>query len=99
MKKIIIELLTKYFKVILENWVKNVNDDLKDKLTEPQIRTFVESSLKLLIEVTETKKSVQEINEELKELQSEEDKKLENIEEDMESIEKEENKDVYSKMP
>ncbi|MBU2492793.1 MAG: PAS domain S-box protein [Bacteroidetes bacterium] len=54
MKKIIIELLTKYFKVILENWVKNVNDKLKDKLTESQIRTFVESSIKLIIEVIET---------------------------------------------
>jgi len=54
MKKIIIELLTKYFKVISENWVKNINDELKDKLTESQIRTFVESSIKLIIEVTDT---------------------------------------------
>ena len=54
MKQIIIDLLTKYFKVILDNWVKNVNDDLKDKLTESQIRTFVENSIKLIIEVTET---------------------------------------------
>lgn len=54
MKKIIIELLTKYFKVILDNWVKNVNDDLRDKLTESQIKTFVESSIKLIIEVTES---------------------------------------------
>ena len=54
MKKIIIDLLTKYFKVILENWVKNINEKLKDKLTESQITTFVESSIKLIIEVTET---------------------------------------------
>lgn len=54
MKKIIIELLTKYFKVISENWVKNINEELKDKLTESQIKTFVESSIKLIIEVTDT---------------------------------------------
>ena len=53
MKKIIIELLTKYFVQILENWTKNIEDGIQDKLSEAQIRTFVESTIKIIMDVTD----------------------------------------------
>ncbi len=54
MKKLLIELLKKYFKDIADNWSAKLFPVLKDKLTEQQIHTFVESSLNTFIEVIET---------------------------------------------
>ncbi|MGD8777859.1 MAG: ATP-binding protein [Ignavibacteria bacterium] len=52
MKKIILELLKKYFDSILENWTNFILKKT-DKLSESQIRTFVSSSLNILIDITD----------------------------------------------
>ena len=53
MKKLLTELIKKYFAAITENWtvqlVKTGN-----KLTETQINTFVENSLNTILDVMET---------------------------------------------
>lgn len=54
MKKLLLELLTKYFASIAENWSAKLLPILNDKLSEPQIDTFVESSLNTFIEVIAT---------------------------------------------
>ncbi len=50
MKKRILELLKKYFDSILENWTNFILKK-NNKLSESQIRTFVSSSLNVLIEI------------------------------------------------
>ncbi len=52
MKKIILELLKKYFESILENWTNFILKK-NNKLSESQIRTFVSSSLNVLMEIIE----------------------------------------------
>ncbi|MBA4406146.1 hypothetical protein C0389_02610 [bacterium] len=54
MKKLLLELLTKYFSSIADNWSAKLLPILNGKLSEPQIETFVESSLNTFIEVIET---------------------------------------------
>jgi PAS domain S-box-containing protein len=54
MKKLLLELLTKCFASIAENWSAKLLPILNDKLSKPQIDTFVESSLNTFIEVIET---------------------------------------------
>ncbi len=54
MKKLLIELLTRYFDDICESWTAKLIPAYTGKLAETQIRTFVESSLKTFIEIFET---------------------------------------------
>ncbi|MFA7227389.1 MAG: PAS domain S-box protein [Melioribacteraceae bacterium] len=54
MKKLLIELLTRYFNAISESWSAKLIPIFTGKLSEPQIRTFVESSLNSFIDVIET---------------------------------------------
>lgn len=54
MKKLLLELLTKYFTLIAENWAAKLLPICNGKLSEPQLQTFVESSLNSFIEVIET---------------------------------------------
>lgn len=51
MKKIVIELLKKHLFDIIDNWTIKLIPILSEKLTESQIRTFVESCLNTLMEV------------------------------------------------
>ena len=53
-EKLLLELLTKCFASIAENWSAKLLPILNDKLSKPQIDTFVESSLNTFIEVIET---------------------------------------------
>lgn len=53
MKKLILELLKKYYESIFKSWVENVSLFYGDKLSESQIVTFVESSLQVLMETVE----------------------------------------------
>lgn len=53
MKKLILELLKKYYDSIFKSWVDNVQLFYGDKLSEAQIVTFVESSLQVLMETVE----------------------------------------------
>ncbi|MDQ7817746.1 MAG: PAS domain S-box protein [Melioribacteraceae bacterium] len=53
MKKLLIEFLRKHFNSIVENWTAKVLQVFSDKLSEPQIRTFVESSIITFIDVIE----------------------------------------------
>jgi len=54
MKKLVIELLRKYLISITDNWTINLIPILSEKLTETQIRTFVESCLSTFLEVLES---------------------------------------------
>ncbi|PKL83890.1 MAG: hypothetical protein CVV24_02770 [Ignavibacteriae bacterium HGW-Ignavibacteriae-3] len=54
MKKLLIELLTRYFKNISESWSAKLIPIFAGKLSDPQIRTFVDSSLNVFIDVIET---------------------------------------------
>jgi len=54
MKKLILEILKKYYDRLLKNWTNNVLKSYSAKLSESQVRTFAESSLKVLLEVIET---------------------------------------------
>ncbi|MEW6703084.1 MAG: ATP-binding protein [Bacteroidota bacterium] len=51
MKKLLIELIKKHFTAIVENWTAKIFPLLKNKLSETQISTFVESSLNTFIEI------------------------------------------------
>lgn len=53
MKKIIIELLKNYYKLIQQFWSEKLIRKFGGKLSESQLKTFVDSSLKTLIEVIE----------------------------------------------
>ncbi len=53
MKKIILELLNKYFEQIEKFWIDKLVQKFGKKLSENQISTFVNSSLKTLLEVIE----------------------------------------------
>jgi PAS domain S-box-containing protein len=54
MKKIILELLKKYFDSILNDWTERIKTNLPGRFTDQQINTFVRSSLNTLMEVIET---------------------------------------------
>ena len=54
MKKIILELLNKYYDQILNNWIGKLVINFSNKLSEAQIKTFVEASLNALIDVIKT---------------------------------------------
>lgn len=53
MKKLLIEFLKNHFNSIVENWTAKVIQVFSNKLSESQIRTFVESSINTFIEVIE----------------------------------------------
>lgn len=54
MKKLIIELIKKYFTQITQNWVDKLEQEFSNKLSKSQVTTFVESTLNTLIDVIET---------------------------------------------
>ena len=54
MKKLVIELLKKHLLDITDNWTIKLIPILSEKLTESQIRTFVESCMSTFIEVLES---------------------------------------------
>jgi PAS domain S-box-containing protein len=54
MKKLLIELLKKYFDSIIDNWTAKLLPIIQSKLSDAQVHTFVESSLNTFIEVIET---------------------------------------------
>lgn len=54
MKKLIIELLKRYFSQITESWVEKLQQEFGEKLSKAQLTTFVESTLNTLIEVIDT---------------------------------------------
>lgn len=51
MKKLLLELITKYFNQIAGNWTAKLLAICNGKLSHPQLQTFVESSLNTFIEV------------------------------------------------
>ncbi|MFH1195715.1 MAG: ATP-binding protein [bacterium] len=53
MKKIILEILQQHYEDVVENWVRAISDQLAEKLSESQIRTFVESTLIILMDIIE----------------------------------------------
>jgi PAS domain S-box-containing protein len=53
MKKLLIEFLRKHFNSIVDNWTAKVLQVFSDKLSDSQIRTFVESSINTFIDVIE----------------------------------------------
>ncbi len=53
MKKLLVEFLKKHFNSIVENWTAKVLQVFNDKLSDSQIRTFVESSINTFIDVIE----------------------------------------------
>ena len=54
MKKIILELLHKYYKAILANWIAKLELNFNDRLSKTEIKEFVESSLQNFVEVIRT---------------------------------------------
>ena len=54
MKKLIIELLKRFFDKIITDWIDKLVQQSNSKLSESQIRTFVESTLNTIIDVVET---------------------------------------------
>lgn len=54
MKKLIIQLIKKYFEQITESWVEKLQQEFGGRLSKTQLRTFVESSLNTLIDVIES---------------------------------------------
>jgi PAS domain S-box-containing protein len=54
MKKLILELLHKYYDSIINTWVDNLLTVYGGKITEARIRTFVESSLEVLLDIVKT---------------------------------------------
>lgn len=53
MKKLLIDFLRRYFDSIVESWSTKITRVFSSKLSETQIRTFVESSINTLIDVIE----------------------------------------------
>lgn len=53
MKKLLIDFLRRYFDSIVESWSTKITRVFSNKLSETQIRTFVESSINTLIDVIE----------------------------------------------
>ncbi|MFA3783739.1 nitrogen regulation protein NR(II) [Melioribacteraceae bacterium 4301-Me] len=51
MKKLLLDFFKKYFDSITENWTARVVKLLKGKLTDSQVTTFVESSLRTFMEI------------------------------------------------
>lgn len=54
MKKLLIEFLKKYFIEISENWTAKLIQSFKQKLSDSQIHTLIESSISIFIDVFET---------------------------------------------
>lgn len=54
MKKLIIELIKKYFSQITESWVEKLYQEFQNKLTKAQLTTFVESTLNTLLEIIDS---------------------------------------------
>jgi len=54
MKKIILELINKYYDEILNSWIGKIEINFGEKLSNAQIKTFVEASLNALIDVIKT---------------------------------------------
>ena len=54
MKKIILQLLKKNYDAILKNWSIKLTLAFEERLSASQIRTFIESTLRLLFELIET---------------------------------------------
>ncbi len=54
MKKLIIELIKKYFEQITKSWVEKLQQEFGDKLTKAQQVTFVKSSLNTIIDVIDS---------------------------------------------
>jgi PAS domain S-box-containing protein len=54
MKQIIIELIKNNFGVIVENWTAKLTPILTEKLSRPQINTFVENSLNTILEIADS---------------------------------------------
>lgn len=53
MKKLLVDFLRRHFNSIVENWTVKVIQGFSDKLSDSQIRTFVESSINTFIDVIE----------------------------------------------
>ncbi len=51
MKKLLLNFFSKYFDSISENWSAKIFGLLKNKLSQSQMRTFVESSLRIFMEI------------------------------------------------
>ncbi len=54
MKKIILELLNRYYDSIAENWMAKLELSFGERLSKSEITDFVNSSLRCLIEVVRT---------------------------------------------
>lgn len=54
MKKIILELLNKYFHFIVDNWISKIDVNFGSKLSKSEIESFVNTSLKSLVQIFET---------------------------------------------
>lgn len=54
MKKLIVELIKKYFDLIARDWVEKLSQQIGNKLSTSQLRTFVDSTLNTLIDVIQT---------------------------------------------
>ncbi|MCX7876771.1 MAG: PAS domain S-box protein [Melioribacteraceae bacterium] len=54
MKKLLLELLQKYFNLISDNWSAKIYLLIKEKLTNDQIKDFVEKSINTIIEIIKT---------------------------------------------
>jgi transcriptional regulator with PAS, ATPase and Fis domain len=54
MKKLIIELIKKYFTQITQSWVEKLEQEFGKKLSKAQLTTFVESTLNTIIDVIDT---------------------------------------------
>jgi len=51
MRKIILELLKKFYTLIVDNWIAKLEINFGDRLSKAEIKEFVESSLQNIIEV------------------------------------------------
>ena len=51
MKKLILEILKKYYGSIVNSWTDRFLHDYGDKISGAQLRTFVESTLQVIIDI------------------------------------------------